>query len=103
MIKRQHDLNTTLKKEKDKAENKLTELKKKNSSLRDAINKKNKTIDSLKSDVKDMKSELDAKSKAQIAKVRVTRKIRQASNVTEDINTEIKSQQAKASAIAEVS
>ena len=103
VIKRQYDLNTTLKKEKDKAENKLTELKKKNSSLRDAINKKNKTIDSLKSDVKDMKSELDAKSKAQIAKVRVTRKIRQASNVTEDINTEIKSQQAKASAIAEVS
>ena len=103
VIKRQHDLNTTLKKEKDKAENKLTELKKKNSSLRDVINKKNKTIDSLKSDVKDMKSELDAKSKAQIAKVRVTRKIRQASNVTEDINTEIKSQEAKASAIAEVS
>ena len=103
VIKRQHDLNTTLKKEKDKTENKLTELKKKNSSLRDAINKKNKTIDSLKSDVKDMKSELDAKSKAQIAKVRVTRKIRQASNVTEDINTEIKSQEAKASAIAEVS
>lgn len=103
VIKRYHDLNTMLKTEKEKVEKDLTESKRTIGSLKRKILENNKTISSLKSDVKDLKSELNAKSKLEVASVRVNRKIRQATDVKDSINTEIKTEQARASALAEAS
>ena len=103
VIKRYHDLNTMLKTEKEKVEKDLTESKRTIGSLKRKILENNKTISSLKSDVKDLKSELNAKSKLDVASVRVNRKIRQATDVKDSINTEIKTEQARATALAEAS
>ena len=103
VIKRYHDLNNMLKTEKEKVEKDLTESKRTVGSLKRKILDNNKTISSLKNDVKDLKSELNAKSKLEVASVRVNRKIRQATDVKDSINTEIKTEQARASALAEAS
>ena len=103
VFKHYHDLNTMLKTEKEKVEKDLTESKRTIGSLKRKILENNKTISTLKNDVKDLKSELNAKSKLEVASVRVNRKIRQATDVKDSINTEIKTEQARASALAEAS
>ena len=102
VIKKKNDLNNELEKQKSVAEKRLKESRSELGNLKIKMEKKNETINQMKDDMNDMKKELDAKSKMDIAKVRVNRKIRNISKTTDGISLKMKTEQAKANATVEV-
>ena len=102
VIKKKNDLNNELEKQKSVAEKRLKESRSELGNLKIKMEKKNETINQMKDDMNDMKKELDAKSKMDIAKVRVNRKIRNISKTTYGISLKMKTEQAKANATVEV-
>ena len=103
VLKKQKELNDTLSAEKEHAEAQLKKSKNIIGKMRQAINDKNEKIKSLQNDVSDLKKENAAKTKGQVAKVKIKRTKRKVSESTSKARVQIQTQQAKANATVEVS
>lgn len=103
VLKKQKELNDTLSAEKEHAEAQLKKSKNIIGKMRQSINIKNEKIESLQNDVSDLKKENAAKTKGQVAKVKITRTKRKVSESASKARVQIQTQQAKANATVEVS
>lgn len=103
VLKKQKELNDTLSAEKEHAEAQLKKSKNIIGKMRQAINDKNEKIKSLQNDVSDLKKENAAKTKGQVAKVKIRRTKRKVFESTSKAHVQIQTQQAKANATVEVS
>lgn len=101
VIKRKNDLNKDLEAQKKSAEAKLSQSQRELGNLKLKMKEKNDTIDKMRDDMSDMKKELRAKTKTDIAKVRVARKMRTISKTSEDISIKMKTEQVKLNATTE--
>lgn len=101
VIKRKNDLNKDLETQKKSAEAKLSQSQRELGNLKLKMKEKNDTIDKMRDDMSDMKKELRAKTKTDIAKVRVARKMRSISKTSEDISIKMKTEQVKLNATTE--
>ena len=103
VIKHQKKLNDQLEQEKTNAEEKLSQSKRIIGKLKTKLIEKDESIKNLQNDVSDLKKENAAKNKLGVAKVRISRMVRKTSESVSEVQTQLKTEQAKANAIVEVS